>query len=292
MLPRILRLLAAATIVATGSACAGSTASPPVTAVAANGSVTAPVHKGPPATNALWVPPKGSTVAIQYGGKKLDTSVAASVYDVDGFDTTAATVAGLHAQRRHVVCYIDVGTWENWRSDADKFPSAVLGKPDGHWAGERWLDIRQTSILEPLMKARFQLCKSKGFDAVDPDNIDGYTNKTGFPLTAAEQLTYDTWVASAVHAIGLSVDQKNDPGQTKNFGTAFDFAVVEQCFQYDFCKTYAPYSAEDALVLDIEYSVSRQRFLDHTCPEAATLGQTALLKHLSLNAWVVTCPSS
>ena len=81
------------------------------------------------------------------------------------------------------MCYIDVGTWENWRPDAGKFPKSVLGNKDGHWAGERWLDIRQTSILEPIMAHRFNLCKKKGFDGVDPDNLDGYQNKTGFPIT-------------------------------------------------------------------------------------------------------------
>jgi hypothetical protein len=50
-------------------------------------------------------------------------------------------------------------------------------------------------VLEPIMAARFRIYKEKGFDAVEPDNMEGYSNDSGFPLTAAEQLTYNEWVA-------------------------------------------------------------------------------------------------
>jgi hypothetical protein len=95
-------------------------------------------------------------------------------------------VATLHAAGKHVICYIDVGTWENWRTDAGQFPSLVLGSSNG-WPGEQWLDIRQP-VVRQLMAARFQMCQQKGFDAIEPDNMDGYENSTGFPLTARDQL--------------------------------------------------------------------------------------------------------
>jgi hypothetical protein len=110
----------------------------------------------------------------------------ASIFDLDMFDTHPAVVAKLHRMGRHVMCYISAGTWEQWRPDAAKFPKSVLGNKDGHWPGERWLDVRQTSILEPIMADRLDRCKKKGFDGVDPDNLDGYQNKTGFPLTYAQ----------------------------------------------------------------------------------------------------------
>ncbi len=236
-----------------------------------------------------WIPKAQSTFAVQYDGK-LDLGVDADAFDVDGFDTSAATVRKLHAANRHAVCYIDVGTWEKWRPDAGKFPQSVLGKPDGGWPGERWLDIRQRSILEPIMRDRFQICKRKGFDAVDPDNIDGYQNDTGFPLTAAEQLAYDLWVAKAVHAVGMSAAQKNDGGQIGKLDQSFDFAVIEQCYIYRFCEKFAPYASADRLVVNIEYGMPRAKFVGKVCPQAEKNRQTALLKHLSLNAWVVVCP--
>ena len=74
------------------------------------------------------------------------------------------------------MCYISAGTWENWRPDAKRFPAVVKGKPDGGWPGERWLDIRRLDILRPLMRERIQRCARKGFDGVEFDNVDAYTN--------------------------------------------------------------------------------------------------------------------
>jgi|SRR5579862_1600977 len=238
----------------------------------------------------MWIPAAGSSYAIQYGGSKLDTSVPASIYDVDGFDTSASTVAALHRAGRHVVCYIDIGTWENWRPDAKRFPNSVLGRPDGPWPGERWLDIRQLSILQPIMSARFAMCKNKGFDAVNSDNIDGYANRTGFPLTAAEQIAYDTWAASAIHALGLSAAQKNDNQQVATLQSSFDWAQLEQCYAQRYCGQFAGYTKRNRLVVDVEYGLSQSTFLNKTCPATAHYRETALLKHLSLNAWVIACP--
>ena len=109
--------------------------------------------------------------------------------DIDGFDNSAAEVATLHAAGQHVICYIDVGTAENWRSDYGSFPAGVQGNTNG-WPGEKWLDVRQLSVLEPIMAARFQMCQQKGFDAVEPDNTDGFENGTGFPISAAQQATF------------------------------------------------------------------------------------------------------
>jgi hypothetical protein len=243
------------------------------------------------ASGTRWVPTVGSTYQIQYDGN-LNLKIPADIYDLDMFDTPASIVAKLHAQGRHAVCYIDVGTWENWRPDAKKFPKRVLGKPDGGWPGERWLDIRQTRVLEPIMSARMQLCRRKGFDAVDPDNIDGYENDTGFPLTGGEQLTYDTWVAQEAHALGLSVAQKNDNDQVNDLVNDFDFAVLEQCYTQGWCKQFSLYTKTDRLVVDVEYTISQARFTEKACPVATKYDETAILKKLQLTAWIVTCPVS
>lgn len=237
-----------------------------------------------------WIPSAGESFQIQYDGK-LDLSVAAQIYDLDMFDTSASVVSTLHGMGRKVVCYIDVGTWENWRPDAGKFPKSVLGHKDGHWPGERWLDIRQTKVLEPIMGARYRLCKKRGFDGVDPDNIDGYQNKTGFPLTAAEQLTYDEWVGSQAHSLGLAVAQKNDPAQLKTLVNYFDFGVDEQCFAQGWCKRLTAYTHNDRLVVDVEYTnqLSRSRFLQKACPSDAGYDVTGILKKLELTAWIVSC---
>lgn len=244
-----------------------------------------------PQAKTWWYPTVGETFQIQYDGK-LDLSNPADVYDLDMFDTRPAIVNKLHAMGKKVVCYISVGTWENWRPDAKKFPKSVIGRPDGHWPGERWLDIRQTKILEPIMGARYDLCKKKGFDAIDPDNIAGYQSRTGFPLTAADQITYNTWVANAAHARGLGVDMKNDNNQLKTLASLFDFGVDEQCFVQGWCHQLTIFTANNRAAIDIEYTnqMTKSRFLAKTCPSDSQYKLAPMLKRLELTAWIVTCP--
>ena len=150
------------------------------------------------------------------------------------------------------MCYVDFGTWENWRPDQAQFPSSVLGSSNG-WPGEKWLDIRQISVLAPILTARMQMCVQKGFDALEPDNIDGYTNSTGFPLTAADQLAFNEWIANTAHSLGLSVGLKNDVDQTAQLEPFFDWALDEQCNQYSECGTEAVFTQANKAVFNAEY---------------------------------------
>ena len=228
-------------------------------------------------------PPAHADWQWQLDGR-LDLSVPATIYDVDGFDTRRAQVAQLHRTGRYVVCYVDVGTWERWRPDAARFPPALLGAPNG-WPGERWLDVRRIDQLAPLLRARFARCRAKGFDAVEPDNVDGYGNRSGFPLTAADQLRFNRWVARAVHAQGLAVALKNDLEQARALAPSFDFAVLEQCFQYDECASARPFLRAGKGVYDAEYELSTAAF----CADARRLGIEAIRKRLDLGAWRETC---
>lgn len=228
-------------------------------------------------------PPAHAGWQWQLNGR-LDLRVPARVYDVDGFDTSRAQVARLHRAGRYVVCYVDVGTWERWRPDAGRFPRALLGASNG-WPGERWLDVRRLRTLAPLLHARFARCRAKGFDAVEPDNVDGYANDSGFPLTAADQLRFNRWVARAVHAEHLAVALKNDLEQAAALAPSFDFAVLEQCFQYDECSKARPFLRAGKGVYDAEYALPTSAF----CADARRLGVNAIRKRLGLGAWRETC---
>ncbi len=149
----------------------------------------------------------------------------AKVIDLDMFETSAIRVANLKAHNKKVICYISFGSWENWRPDKGKFPASVIGKKYDGWAGERWLDIRQIAILAPIFEARLDKCKAKGFDAVEPDNLDAYENDTGFNITKADQLTFINWLADAAHARGLSIGLKNVPEFAPQVVAKFDWAL-------------------------------------------------------------------
>ena len=230
-----------------------------------------------------WHPALNTSWQWQLQGQ-IDQSFNVTMYDVDMFDTSASVVASLHSAGRIVICYIDAGTWENWRPDAAKFPNSVKGKNNG-WPGEKWLDIRQLSILGPIMQARMDLCQSKGFDGVEFDNVDGYTNNTGFPLTYTDQLNYDTWLANQAHTRGLSVALKNDLGQIHDLLPYFDWALDEQCFQYTECGKLLPFIQANKAVMEVEYNLAPSQF----CPKANALNFNSMKKHLNLKAYRVAC---
>lgn len=215
-------------------------------------------------------------------------AVRPDVFDIDlyvdqsvsGNNTTlnSAAVDAIHAMSAKAICYVSAGTWENWRADAGSFPSSVLGRNNG-WPGEKWVDIRQTSVLLPLMQARVQKCVTAGFDGVEWDNVDGYSNKTGFPLTAADQIAYNASLANLAHQVGLTVALKNDVEQLAALASYFDYAINEQCQQYSECSGYtANFINAGKAVFQVEYKLATSKF----CAKANTDNRNAIKKTIDL----------
>ncbi|WP_329341521.1 endo alpha-1,4 polygalactosaminidase [Streptomyces sp. NBC_01352] len=251
--------------------------------LAACTTATVPDKDADEPSGARWQPRPGLAWQWQLSGR-IDTSVDVPVYDIDGFDQSKSTVAALHREDRKVICYLSTGAWEDWRPDAGKFPKSVLGRGNG-WEGERWLDIRRTDVLEPLMAARVDMCREKGFDAVEPDNMDGYRNRTGFPLKAADQLRYNRLIAKLAHDRGLAVGLKNDLDQIPELVDDFDFAVNEQCAQYDQCADLLPFITAGKAVFHVEYELPTGRF----CAESRSLKLSSMLKKYELGVWRRAC---
>ncbi len=226
-----------------------------------------------------WAPKPLTTWNYQIGETPTDLAIQVQAYDIDGFDNDAAQVQKIHAAGSKAICYIDVGTWENWRPDAGEFPNSVKGNKNG-WPGEKWLDIRQLNILGPIITARFQMCQQKGFDAIEADNVDGYTNSTGFPLTAQDQLTFNMYYAGIAHSFGLPIALKNDTDQVPQLVSTFDFMIDEQCFQYSECDTLQPFIQANKAVLEVEYKGQTSKF----CPKANAQKLSTIKKSLGLTA--------
>ena len=131
----------------------------------------------------------------------------------------------------------------------------------------------------------FQICKDKGFDAIEADNVDGYTNKTGFPLKAADQLRFNRFIAAEAHALDLAIALKNDTDQVKQLEPSFDLAVVEQCFEFDECEAYRPFVKKNKAVLIAEYDPRS----DKICERARRLRMSVIFKRLDLGAKRRTC---
>jgi hypothetical protein len=252
------------------------------------------IDSGARPANPGWKPPVGVRWQYQLQGDVVTNLCVApwvggacvrpQAYDVDeyandGVTPNTASVAAIHAQGAKAICYVDAGSSEDFRPDANEFPASVKGRSNG-WPGEKWLDIRQTAVLLPIMQARVQKCVTAGFDAVEFDNVDGYSNHTGFPLSGSDQIVYDRALAGIAHTAGLSVGLKNDVGQLTQLFPYFDFAINEQCHQYNECGGYNAWTSAGKAVVEVEYAASPDSF----CADAIANGRSAIHKELALEA--------
>ena len=231
----------------------------------------------------VWRPAPGTTWQWQLEGK-LDLSRKVQMYDLDLFNTSKADMATLRARGVVVICYFSAGSYEAWRPDAKEFPAAALGKKMKGW-NEKWLDVRAPSIAA-IMNRRLDLARDKGCDGVEPDNVDGFINKTGFPLTAADQLTYNRALAAAAHARGLSIGLKNDLDQVAQLVAHFDWALNEQCVQFKECHRLKPFILAGKAVFNVEYPPSTRTSV---CPTAKQHKLDTLLKKWAVDAWAEAC---
>lgn len=240
----------------------------------------------PKPTSGSWYKPGvGTKFAIQFSGLPLVNVAEASVQDVDLFDTEQSTIDGLHAQGKKVICYYSGGSFEDWRSDANTFPAEALGNNLSGWPGEKWLNISRLDLLQPIMAKRTALALSKKCDAVEVDNVDGYTNNTGFSLTYAHQIAYNKMLANEAHTRGLGIGLKNDLNQVVDLVDSFDFSINEQCFHYNECNYLTPFITKGKPVFNIEYDQDASVF----CPVANKMKFSSVKKNLNLDGWVDSC---
>lgn len=205
------------------------------------------------------------------------------MYDIDLFDTSTDVIAQLHAAGRVVICYFST-QYENWRPDAASFVTSVLGSNLDDWPGERYVDIT-SPIVRSIMTERLDLAVSKGCDGVEPDNVDEYTNSNGLGITAADQLDFNTFIATQAHQRGLSVGLKNDLDQVTALVSYFDWVLDEQCNEFDECDTLKPFHTANKAVFGAEYSGSAAT----VCPKMVADGYSWLMKDLDLDAMVTQC---
>jgi hypothetical protein len=287
---RIARLVFLASFFFLLSACGQNRSAPnPQPASPSEELVTMPAVDSTPSAADWWHPAPGLTWQWHLSEPPVDTSVEADVYDIDLFDNKASVIEELHTHGRKVICYISVGSWEDWRPDADLFPKEVLGRDYEGWPGEKWLDVRRIDLLAPIMRARLDLCKAKGFDGVEPDNIEIYDNNTGFPLTYTDQLAYARWLADEAHARGLAIGLKNAPDMVADSLSFFDFAITEDAFYYEWAEEMLPFIEAGKPVFAAEYTDMDVDF-NAACNWGRQHNVSFIMKNRILTAFRVTCP--
>lgn len=246
----------------------------------------------PPVTSGNWYrPPADITWQWQLQGTP-NTTYDVDLYDLDLFDTPTNTIRTLQNQGRAVLCYFSAGSAENWRPDFETFEDSDMGNPMIGWAGEWWVDVRSANVVE-IMEARLDLAVEKGCDGVEPDNVDGYTNGTGFPLTSSDQLAFNRHLANAAHERGLAVALKNDLGQVGQLLAYYDLALNEECHVYEECWALEPFVAAGKPVLNAEYTETKNEAQAQSvtlCQQAQEEGLRTLILPLDLDdAFRVSC---
>ncbi|MGW4729357.1 endo alpha-1,4 polygalactosaminidase [Streptomyces shenzhenensis] len=169
-------------------------------------------------------------------------------------DRTDSPAPGLYN-----ICYVNA--FQAQPDETDSWPADLLlrdarGKVvvDEDW-DEPLLDIGTAAKRERVAKRVGRWidgCADQGFDAVEPDNYDSYT-RSGKLLTAEDATAFITLLSRHAHARNLAIAQKNTLELADLRERAgLDFAVVEECGEWDECGAYA--EAFDDRVLVVEYT--------------------------------------
>lgn len=182
-------------------------------------------------------------------------------------DSTDQPAAGLYS-----ICYVN-GFQTQPGVD---WPSQLVlttdnGEPliDENWPDEKILDI-STDVnqdeIAALLDASLKSCASEGFQAVEFDNFDSYT-RSGSQLTASDAKKFAGRLVSRAHQLGLAAGQKNAAEllQSGRSEVGFDFAVVEECDQFQECAAYT--DVYGPLVIDIEYTDALRRPFAKFCAD-------------------------
>jgi glycosyl hydrolase family 114 len=257
---------------------------------------------------------------------------AANIWDTDGFadagsmgsngepNGSSPIVSQLHATGKYSICYIEAGAQQD-EPDQSHFAAADYGNSAKQyamkgWPGEYWYDTlgfagwsasspstfpggsaTDQSIAANIaagMAQRIAGCAAEGQDAIEPDDLDGYTNPGntgvaggGWHLTQAAAQGYEAWLAYTAHANGLAAFQKNDGANSAVEVGNFDGMIIEECNYY---KDPCAGSGGDATaylnagkpVLNAEYSDDRETTTKF-CSADIAAGITGALFNVNLD---------
>lgn len=250
----------------------------------------APYSAGTPLEADVWSPAPGESWQWQLTGD-VQGWPDVTMVDLDLFVVDAALVDALRAEGRVLVCYFSAGTAEDWRADVGELPDEAIGAPMAEWPDERWLDVMHPSV-RALAEERLDRAADVGCDGVEPDNVDAYANRSGLPLNATEQLSFNRFLADAAHARGLSVGLKNDIDQLRALEPWFDWALNEECVAYGECAALAAFTRDAGkAAFHVEYVddwAAAPAHASRVCGEGP--GLSTLIKTWDVGAEFLACP--
>ncbi|MFI5910985.1 endo alpha-1,4 polygalactosaminidase [Dactylosporangium sp. NPDC051541] len=220
-------------------------------------SATRTATPGTTAAGTFAPPPANAGFDYQIGGPYTPPAGVGVV----SRDHDASPAAGLYN-----ICYVnafqaqsEANSW--WKSN---HPELLLHDAKGNLVIDKdWNEIlldfstdAKRAALTAIVGGWMDGCASKGFKGVEPDNLDSWTRSGGL-LTKTQAVAYAQSLVAYGHGKGLAVGQKNtaDLGAASARQIGFDFAVAEECADYNECGDYTAVYGNHVIV--IEYSQSQ-----------------------------------
>ncbi|KAK6615411.1 endo alpha-1,4 polygalactosaminidase precursor [Botrytis cinerea] len=220
---------------------------------------TTPSNPYPPTNASYWTPNLNASntwnIELLAALDPANIYANTTIYDIDLFlaaNTTPPIIRTLHSQSHKVICYFSAGTIETYRPDTNRFLPSDYGKQLPDWPNEYWANISSPNVRS-IMQTRLDLAVNQSCDAVDPDNVDGYSNDNGLKLTEDDSIDYMQWLAAEAHGRGLGIGLKNAGEIIDRVLDNVQFAVNEQCVQYQECDTWQAFIDNGKPVFNIEY---------------------------------------
>ncbi|KAK8149187.1 hypothetical protein G3M48_007951 [Beauveria asiatica] len=252
-----------------------------------------------------WAPKVGESWQIVLQNtirSDVDFTPDVSVWDFDVFDNDKETIDKLHDRGKKVICYFSAGTWERGRTDADQFPEEDLGGTLPEWTDERWARISSSKVRD-IMKSRIALAASKGCDAIDPDNVDGFQNdENNLGLTPQDSIDYLGFLHDEASKYNMALGLKNAADIIDDVMHLVDFSVNEQCAadqENPECESFHKFIDAGKPVFHIEYPPEddAQTYPDDLRKEICArkgAGQgsdefSTVFKRMNLDGWVQFC---
>ncbi len=179
------------------------------------------------------------------------------------------------------ICYVNgfqTQPGEGWLDDQVLLDGDGERLVDPNWPDENIIDISSAATragAADRINGRTDACASAGFNAVEFDNLDSYTRSNG-ALSLDDAIAFASLLVQHAHTLGLAVGQKNtgELGTRGRDDIGFDFAVVEECDQFEECADFVAVYGDR--VIDIEYTDELRRPFDEVCADPATPPTTIL----------------
>jgi len=217
----------------------------------------------------------------------VDPTLDVDVFYLDADFTGPSVVSELRSKGKLILCYVSAGTFEPWRGDANAFPESVIGEPLADYPREQWLDVRAASVRQ-LMQARLSAMAKAGCDGVYPSTLDAHLHSSGFAITRDDELAYAGWLATQIHAFGMSAGLSVPADLIADAERAYDWALAIDCLGASGCTPWGRVRQSGRAVLLVEFGDASSAA--RVCDAAGALGFDAIIKRLAFDGFRVGCP--